>query len=94
MICVEWVLYVDKEGENHLVLEWWISAELTQTELVVILCDRHQIYVYVLNFLVTNLLRFIKSKYRTFIVLLLGSKMLRKPLKTGLVLLVKDYPAF
>lgn len=94
MIRVEWVLNVDKEGEYHLVLEWWISAELTQTELVVILSDWHQINVYVLNFLVTNLLRFIKSKYRTFIVLLLGGKMFGKSLKASLVLLVEDNPAF
>lgn len=95
MISVERVLYIYKEGENHLVLEWGISSELTVTKLMVVLSDWHQIYVHVLNLLTTsNLLGFIKSKYRAFIFLLLSCKMLGKPLEASLVLLIEDYPTF
>ena len=62
MVCVELVLDVDEEGENHLILERRFSTELTHTELVIILSDRHQINVYVLNFLIAKLLSLIKSE--------------------------------
>ena len=88
------MLDVDKECEDHLILEGGLRAELVHTELVVVLCDRYEIYIYGLNFVVTKLLCVIKGENGALVLLLQGHKMLGKSIEASIILLVKNYPSF